>query len=269
MRLLAYSLTIPLIFFTQGIAEDKQDLAKKLANPLESIISIPIQANYQPNLGVDDKGSKWLTNIQPIIPLTINDEWNILTRTVIPVISQDTGISSVGTIDGIGDVLFTAWLAPKAKTESGWMWGAGAAFLLPSGSELSAKKWGAGPSAIALKQEGKITYGGLANHIWSYAGSNAVTSEISTTLLQPFFSYVTEDAITYSINTESSYDWVSEEWTVPVTVLISKLIHIGKLPLSVGVGTTYWVDAAEAGPEGWGIKLAVTFILPKKMFGLK
>jgi len=73
--------------------------------------------------------------------LTLNEEWNLITRTIMPVILQDTGIPSVGTRDGIGDVLFTAWASPKAKTDSGWLLGAGAAFLIPTGSEVSAENW--------------------------------------------------------------------------------------------------------------------------------
>jgi len=260
-----------LLLITSGMAVDqiqKQEIAKKLANPLAAIVSIPIQVHYKPNMGLNDEGSEWLTNIQPIVPFTINDEWTLLTRTIIPIISQDTGIPSVGTVDGVGDILFTAWLAPQEKTESGWLWGMGGAFLLPSGSEMSSEKWGAGPSAIALHQGKHINYGILANHVWSYAGSNRVTNDVSITHLQPFASYVTDGAITFSCNTESNYDWKTKEWTVPVTVLVSKIVHIGKLPFSVGVGTTYWAEAPENGPEGWGAKFAVTFILPKKIFGL-
>ena len=268
MKLLKYSFVLSTILLTQGMAIDKEEMAKKLANPLANIVSIPIQANYQPNLGVNDEGSKWITNIQPIVPFSINDEWTLLTRTIVPIVSQDTGNPNVGTINGTGDVLLTTWLAPNEKTENGWLWGAGPAFLLPSGSDVSAKKWGVGPSVIALKQDGQFTYGALSNHIWSYGGSDAVTNKISLTLLQPFVSYVTKDAVTFSMNAETTYDWVAEEWTVPVTVLVSKLMHIGKFPVSVGVGPTYWVEAPESGPEGWGVKLAVTFILPKKMFGL-
>jgi len=266
---ITYSLIVSILCTTSAVSDDAAEIAKKLANPLSSIISVPIQANYQPNLGPDDKGSKWLTNIQPIVPLTINDEWTLLTRTVIPVISQDTGIPSVGTIDGVGDILFTAWASPDKKSESGWLWGAGAAMLLPTDTDVSAKKWGVGPSAIAIHKKDHITYGILANHIWSYAGSDAVTDDISTTLMQPFASYVTDNAVTFSFNTESTYDWVSHEWTVPATVLVSKLIRIGKLPVSLGIGGTYWLESPDNGPEGWGIKLATTFVLPKKMFGLK
>lgn len=266
---LKYSVMIGLIFSTQAAGYDKKELAEKLSNPLSSIVSIPIQTNYYPNLGVNDEGSKWVTNIQPVVPVTINDDWSVLVRTIIPLVSQDTGIPSVGTIDGVGDVFLTTWLSPSAKTQSGWLWGAGAAFLLPSDTEVSAKKWGVGPSAIALKSEGHLHYGMLANHVWSYAGSDAVTNDISTTLLQPFASYVTDNAVTFAINSESTYDWVLEEWTVPVTVLVSKMMHIGRLPVSVGIGGTHWLEAPENGPDGWGVKLAVTFILPKKMFGLK
>lgn len=247
----------------QSESSSAGDVAKKLANPVAAMISLPIQGNYQPNMGANDKGSQWLTNIQPVIPIELNDDWNIISRTIIPLISKDTGVAGQDRINAVGDIVQSAWVSPKALTENGWIWGAGAAFLIPSDSELSAKKWGAGPTALALKQDGPWTYGGLFNHIWSFAGSDGVTSNVNQTFMQPFLTYITPQAVTIALNTESIYDWENEQWTVPINLAVTKVMTIGSQIVSVGGGVTYWAEAPDSGPEGFGVRLLFTFIFPK------
>ena len=244
------------------------DVAKKLANPIAAMISLPIQGNYQPNLGVNDEGSQWLVNVQPVVPIDFNDEWNIISRTIVPLVSKDTGIPGEGH-NSVADIVQSAWLSPKAPTESGWIWGVGAAFLIPTGSEVSAEKWGVGPTAIALKQDGPWTYGGLFNHIWDFAGNDIndingnTLNNINQTFMQPFLTYITPQAVTIALNTESIYDWERDQWTVPINLTVTKVVKVGGQILSVGGGVTYWADAPDSGPEGWGARLLLTFIFPK------
>ncbi len=242
---------------------DADDVAKKLANPLASMISLPIQANYQANMGADDEGSQWLTNVQPVAPFELNDDWNLISRTIVPLISKDTGVAGQDRINVVGDIVQSAWVSPKELTDNGWVWGVGAAFLIPSGSDLSARKWGAGPTAVALKQDGPWTYGGLTNHIWDFAGSDGVTTQVNQTFIQPFLTYITPQAVTIALNTESIYNWENEQWTVPVNLMVTKVMKLDSRVVSVGGGVTYWAEAPETGPEGWGARLIFTFIFPK------
>src|SRR5206468_7964292 len=124
------------------------------------------------------------------------------------VVAQDDIFPGAGSQTGIGDIVQSVFFSPKATTASGWIWGAGPVLLLPTGSDdlLSAKKWGAGPTGVALKQQGPWTYGALANHIWSFAGNNG-RPDISATFLQPFVTYTTPTAWSFMLNTESTYDW--------------------------------------------------------------
>jgi hypothetical protein len=126
----------------------------------------------------------------------------------------------------------------------------------------SVVKNSASPTGVALKQQGSWTYGMLANHIWSVAGDDD-RADISSTLIQPFLAYVTSTHTTFSLNTESSYDWENEEWSVPVNFSVAQMLKLGKLPVQISLGIRYWADTPENGPEGFGGRFQFTFIFPK------
>ena len=136
---------------------------------------------------------------------------------------------------------------------------------LPTNTDdlLGPDKWGAGPTAVGLWQGNGWTVGMLANHIWSFAGSKG-DAAINSTFLQPFISYTTPDAWTFSLNTESTYNWENKEWSVPINGVVSKLVRFGKQPVSLAAGVRYWADSPDgAGPKGLGGRLVVTFLFPK------
>jgi hypothetical protein len=244
--------------------ESVSDLAKKLSNPVAALISVPFQLNYDEKIGPSESGKRWLLNIQPVVPVTLNEDWNLISRTILPVVSQQDIYPGAGSQSGIGDIVQSVFFSPKAPTTGGWIWGAGPVFLLPTGSDnlLSAEKWGAGPTAVLLKQDSGWTYGALANHIWSFAGDNA-RSDISTTFLQPFLSYTTPTAWTLGVNTESTYDWKDKQWTVPINLTASKVTKVGDQLMSFGGGVRYWADGPDSAPHGWGVRLIVTLLFPK------
>jgi hypothetical protein len=240
-----------------------EELAKKLANPVAALISVPFQLNYDREIGPARDGDRWTLNIQPVVPFELNHDWNVISRTILPVISQDEIYPGAGGQNGIGDVVQSLFFSPKQPTTGGWIWGMGPVFLLPTGSDalLSADKWGLGPTAVVLKQEGPWTYGMLANHIWSVGGSGP--QDVSSTFVQPFLTYTTPDAWSFTLNTESTYDWEREQWSVPINALVSKVAKVGEQLVSVGGGLRYWADSPDSGPHGWGVRLVVTLLFPK------
>ena len=245
-------------------APSAEELAKKLANPVAALISVPVQGNYDGDIGPADKGEKWTLNIQPVVPISLNENWNLISRTIVPLVDQKDIISGAGSQSGIGDILQTLFVSPVAPTASGWIWGVGPALLFPTGSDdlLTGDKWAAGPSFVVLKQDGPWTYGALLNHIWSYAGEDD-RNEISASFLQPFATYTTPNAVSITLQTETTYDWKSEQWSVPVFGVVSKVFNVGGQLVSLGAGVKYYADSTDAGAEGWGGRLTATLLFPK------
>ncbi len=241
-------------------AETEAELAKKLSNPIASLISVPFQFNFDSGYGTAN-GSLVTVNIQPVIPFSLNDDWNLISRTIIPVKYQHDLFGMSGSQFGLGDTVQSLWISPKEPTPSGIIWGAGPVIYLPTAtdSRLGAGEWGAGPTALALTQKGPWTIGGLTNHIWSFDNG----STINSTFVQPFLTYTTPTAWTFALNTEATYNWNSNEWSVPVNASVSKLVNFNGQPVSFQAGVGYYAASTTGGADGWRARFAVTFLFPK------
>lgn len=266
MRILTASLCLVAISMSgprDSFAQDEADLAMQLANPVASLISVPIQANFDDNFGLQDEGSMLRINVQPVIPISLGDEWNLISRTILPIVDQ-SDIPAGSDETGLGDTVQSFFFSPKAPTSGGWIWGIGPVLLLPTATDelLGSEKWGIGPTAVVLRQSGSWTVGALANHIESFAGESQ-RADISATFLQPFVTYVTSKQTTFAVNTESTYDWDNEQWSTPLNLTAAQLLKAGNQLFQIGGGVRYWVDAPDGGPEGWGFRLQFTLLFPK------
>ena len=241
-------------------AQDEAELAKKLSNPVASLISVPLQSNWDFGIGPEN-AMRYTLNVQPVIPISLGKDWNLILRTIVPVISAESPVKGGEDRSGLGDILQSFFFSPKEPTGGGWIWGVGPAVFYPSGTDgLSAHKWGAGPTAVVLKQQSGWTYGLLANHIWSFSGGGE--SDISNTYLQPFLTYTTKTHTTFGLNTESTYDWENSQWTVPINLTVAQLLKIGGMPMQFQAGGRVYAERPDGGPD-WGLRFTVTFLFPK------
>lgn len=262
-KLFVAMITAGIVAGTNAYAEQSNyEIAKKLANTIASIISVNFQFNYDSNIGANE-GDRYSVYVQPLIPFSLNDEWNIISRTYLPVVWQNDIFPGAGSQSGIGNSTQSIFFTPKEPTERGWIWGAGPVVQIPTASNdlIGGDQWGLGPTAVILKQDKRWTYGGLFNHIWSIAQDN--NAPISSTFIQPVLAYSTNTGITYTLKAESTYNWESEEWSVPINANIAKVTKWVNQVVSYGGIVRYWVESPNGGPEGWGAHLMLTFVFPK------
>lgn len=241
---------------------DGADLARRLSNPVSNLVSIPFQLNWDQGVGPGDQ-TRFVMNVQPVMPFSVNKDWNLIARVIMPFVSQPALAPGGMPTFGVSDVLASAFLSP---TKAGVIWGVGPVVSLPSTTEptLGSGKWSAGPTAVVLNQVGRWTYGALWNQIWSFSG-DPERSDVSQMFLQPFLSYTTSNLVTLSVTSEATANWKAQDhqWTVPVTFSVAKLSTLGPFPASYLVGVGAFVAKPEIGPS-WRLRASMTILLPRR-----
>ena len=238
------------------------ELAKAAQNPIASLISVPIQVNMDPNWGPLEK-TNTVTNIQPVLPFSLNDDWNLVTRTILPVVSQPGLAPGMERKNGISDMLFTAFFVPNKASKV--TWGIGPAINIPtaSNSRLGFDEWGTGVSFVALTMPGRWVIGGLVSNVWSVGADEE--SEFSLFTLQPFINYNLPKGwyLTFSPVITANWDVESDQrWTVPIGGGIGRVFRIGSQAMNAQA--QYYHHAKSPDITGdWSIRLQLQFMFPR------
>ncbi len=246
-----------------GDAADSQEaLAKAAQNPIANLISVPLQNNFNFGIGPNDV-TAWNLNIQPVIPIHLNEDWNLITRTVIPIINLPSPAPGVRSAFGLGDINPQFYFSPAKP--GGLIWGIGPTFTFPTATEsiLGADKWSAGPAVVALTIQGHWVIGAVANQQWSFAGGG--NKNVSALLVQPFVNYNLKDGwylVTAPIITANWEADKGDKWTVPLGAGVGKIFKIGKQSFNSQIQAFYNVEKPEFGSD-WGLRFQVQLLFPQ------
>ncbi len=244
--------------------EDATALAKKLQNPIGDLYSFPFQSNTNFNSGPHN-GTQDILNIQPVIPIHINPNWTVITRTILPLIWQPSFAPAHTVPFGTGPISFSAFLAPS-NPSNGWLWGVGPVIQVPTISDktLGSNVWGGGPTAVVVYMKGPWVAGILANSIWSFGGtSGRGGTSYNSFLTQPFVNYNFGGGWYVGSSPIITASWPALEnkaWTVPIGAQAGHVIKIGgKLPVNLSIGSYYNAVRPDFGAT-WQLRTQITFI---------
>jgi hypothetical protein len=243
---------------------DLGELAQALQNPVSDLISVPFQNNLDYDIGANERARNTL-NIQPVLPMKLNDSWNVVTRVIAPIIYQPTVSATTGGTSGLGDINPSFFFTPASPGKV--IWAVGPSFLLPTATQtaIGTGKWSMGPAAVLFASPRPFTLGVLANNLWSFAGSDSRTP-VNQLLIQYFINlnlpeawYLTSAPI-ITANAEASD---GNEWLVPFGAGVGKVFLLGPVPLN-GQVSGYWNAVVPDDPSpSWQLRLQLAFLFPK------
>ncbi len=264
MKFIAAGLSLLILFFSFGkvFAQSNAELAKAAQNPVADMISLPFQDNINTGIGPDDETQNIL-NIQPVWPFALNDDWNVITRTILPVISQPDILTGDGRISGLGDASFTAFLSPKKS--GSLIWGVGPTFLLPTATKdvLGNDKWGAGVSVVALTMPGNWVIGSLVSNVWDVGGSG--NQDINLFTWQYFINYNLPDSWYLTSAPIITANWEADSdnrWTIPFGGGVGKIFKLGKQPMNAQLSAYKNVVTPDYGAD-WQFRIQLQMLFPK------
>jgi hypothetical protein len=240
---------------------DRLALAEEVANPISNLASLPLRFTYQDGIG-PKHGYTATILAQPLIPFTLGKDWNLIVQTNVPFTYASSVAPTVDSTFGLGDTLQNFYMVPTEPGKRGWIFGAGPAFQWPTATDdkLGTGRWSAGPTAALVRQYKGWTYGIVADQLWSFAGNDS-RRDVNNTLLHPLFTYTWPSATSVTLESDSAYDWIAKQWTVPVQLSIAQVAIRGRHPVQLALSGRYFAVKPDGGPD-WGIRFSVIILFP-------
>jgi len=256
---------------TPAAATNSDALRKAAQNPIASLISVPVQNNNNFGIGPDGRIQDVL-NVQPVIPVRVSQNWNLISRIITPIIYQPTisqplipGGQPVNQgAYGFGDLNPSFFLSPAKPHKI--IWGAGTAIVLPTATNqvLGQGKWSMGPSVVVLAQPGKWTLGGLVNNVFSFTGQSG-RQDVNQMLFQYFINYNLKKGWYLTWQPTLTANWEDSNggrWVVPVGGGVGRIMKLGFQPVNVGL-QFYGNAVHPPGASPWNMRLQIAFLFPK------
>jgi hypothetical protein len=248
----------------ESSAQGTSETAKQAQNPIASVISVPFENDFNPNTGIDKKDS-YVLEMKPVVPIKLSDDWNLITRTIIPVVQVPDLAPGLNGTGGLGDVQVSLFFSPAKAGKV--IWGAGPAISLPTATKdiLGTKKVSIGPTAVVLSIKGHWLFGALVQNLFSVAGPHE-RSDVDQMLMQPFVNYNMRHGWYLTSSPVITSNWEakrSNRWTVPVGGGVGKIVHFEKLPVNVSTQFFRNVERPD-GTTSWSARFQMQFLFPKK-----
>jgi opacity protein-like surface antigen len=242
---------------------EDEDLAKKSQNPIADLVSVPFQSNTNFNAGPFNRTQEVL-NIQPVVPLHLNADWNLISRTIMPVISQPSPLFD-SNANGIGDITQEFFVSPTHP--GALIWGVGPVFTIPSATDpiLGSGRVLAGPTAVALVTPGHWVIGVLVNNQWS-VGGNPLLPNVNEFLAQPFVNYNMAHGWYLTGSPVITANWLAapgQQWTVPIGGGFGRIFKMGDQPVSANIAA-YYNAVHPTGTPNWQLRAELSLLFPER-----
>jgi hypothetical protein len=246
-----------------GGAESQEALARAAQNPVANLISVPFQNNFNFGVGPNEV-CQYVLNIQPVIPISLSEDWNLITRTIMPIINQPSPAPGIPNASGLGDINPSFFFSPAKSGKL--IWGVGPTFSFPTATDslLGNGKWCAGPAVVALTMHKQWVIGALANQQWSFAGWG--NQDVSAMLIQPFINYNLPHGWYLTSAPIITANWKADSdnrWTVPIGAGVGKIQRFGKLPLNIQLAAYWNAETPKDMGADWQLRFQVQFMFPK------
>jgi len=234
-------------------------------NPLANTISIPYQNNTYYNLGPDKRAENALI-VEPVIPFKLNANWNLITRTITPIIRMPGSSPSQGSVWGLGNMEPQFYFSPVRPAPGRIIWGLGPMLWLPTATDdsLGVNKFGGGAASVVVTSRGHFLFGSLTNNVWT--GQNKEHQRVDEFTLNPFVFYNLQKGWYLLSSPIMTSDWTArpgQKWTVPVGAGAGRIFKVGVQPLNARV--QFWNDVIQpTGGPSWTMQAQVQFLFIRK-----